>query len=107
LEATTGYGSWLHGEAVSVGMEVAARIAVAQGLLSSDDALRQHELLSALDLPVDCPSVDTEALLAAMQRDKKVQNGRIRWVLPTCVGHAEVFQDVPLEVVRDAIRGIE
>ncbi len=57
LEAITGYGTWLHGEAVSVGMEVAAHIAVARGLLSEDEAARQRELLHALDLPVNCPSV--------------------------------------------------
>ena len=103
LEAIAGYGTWLHGEAVSVGMEVAARIAVARGLLSEGEAARQHKLLCALDLPVNCPGVDVEAILSAMQRDKKVRDRHMRWVLPTSIGHAEVFKDVPLEVVRDAI----
>ena len=103
LEAIAGYGTWLHGEAVSVGMEVAARIAVAQGLFSQDNAVRQHKLLRALDLPVNCPGVDFEAILAAMGRDKKVRDGRMRWVLPTSIGHAEVFKDIPLEAVLEAI----
>ena len=107
LEAIAGYGTWLHGEAVSVGMEVGARIAVAQGLFSKDDAVRQRELLRALDLPVNCTGVDTEAILSAMQRDKKVRDGRMRWVLPTSIGHVEVYKDVPLEVVRDAIREVQ
>ena len=104
LEAIAGYGTWLHGEAVSVGMEVAARIAVAQGLFSQDNAVRQHKLLRALDLPVNCPDVDIEAILAAMRRDKKVRDGRMRWVLPTSIGHAEVFKDIPLEAVLEAIK---
>jgi 3-dehydroquinate synthase len=106
LEALTDYGSWLHGEAVSIGMEVAARIATARGLLSQEDALRQQKLLRALDLPVDCPGVDSGAALAAMQRDKKVQAGRMRWVLATRVGHGEVYDDVPDLPVRDALAAV-
>src|SRR5216683_4509040 len=106
LEALTDYGSWLHGEAVSIGMEVAARIATARGLLSQEDALRQQKLLRALDLPVDCPGVDGGAALAAMQRDKKVQAGRMRWVLATRVGHGEVYDDVPDLPVRDALAAV-
>jgi shikimate kinase / 3-dehydroquinate synthase len=106
LEALSGYESWLHGEAVSIGMEVVARIAVARGLLSQEDALRQHKLLLALDLPVHCPGVDLEAALAAMRRDKKVRSGRMRWVLPTRIGHGEVFDDIPESLVRDALAGV-
>lgn len=103
LEALTDYGTWLHGEAVSIGMEVAAQIAVARGLLANEYALRQHTLLRALDLPVRCAGVDAESALGAMQRDKKVRDGRMRWVLPTRIGHAEVCDDIPLAVVQDAI----
>jgi len=106
LEVLTDYGSWLHGEAVSIGMEVAARIATAHGLLSQEDALRQQKLLRALDLPLDCPGVDSGAALAAMQRDKKVQAGHMRWVLATRVGHGEVYDDVPDLPVRDALAAV-
>ena len=106
LEALTDYGSWLHGEAVSIGMEVAARIATARGLLSQEDALRQQKLLRALELPLGCPGVDSEAARASMQRDKKVQAGRMRWVLATRVGHGEVYDDVPELVVRDALAAV-
>jgi shikimate kinase / 3-dehydroquinate synthase len=103
LEALTDYGTWLHGEAVAIGMEVAAQIAVARGLLTNEHALRQHELLRALNLPVRCPGIDTTSVLEKMQRDKKVRAGSLRWVLPTCIGHAEVYDDIPLEVVQSAI----
>lgn len=106
LEAVTAYGSWLHGEAVSIGMEVAAHIAVAQGLLSSADALRQRQLLRNLGLPIYCHGIDIEAALAAMQRDKKVRVGHMRWILPTQVGHAEVYGDIPLSVVRNALERV-
>lgn len=107
LEALTDYGTWLHGEAVSIGMEVAARIAVSRGLLSHEDASRQRQLLQALGLPIHCSDIDAESILTTMQRDKKVQAGRMRWVLPTCMGHAEIYDDIPLEMVRDAIEAVQ
>ncbi len=103
LEAITDYGIWLHGEAVSIGMEVAAQIAVARGSLAIEFALRQHKLMCALNLPVHCPGVNIESLLTAMQRDKKVRAGHMRWVLPTRVGHAEVYDDIPLTIVHDVL----
>ena len=44
----------------------------------------------------------TEAVLTAMQRDKKVRAGRTRWILPTRIGHAQIFSDIPLELMREA-----
>ena len=109
LEALTGYAgadAWLHGEAVSLGMQVAAHIALARGLLSREEALRQQELLQALGLPTTCPPIDIDAVLATMQRDKKVQDGRMRWILPTRIGHVEMFNDVDVAMVRDAIEAV-
>jgi 3-dehydroquinate synthase len=106
LETITEYGTWLHGEAVSIGMEVAGRIAVARGLISEDDLTRQRKLLQAIRLPVTCPGVDGDAILVAMQNDKKVQNGRTRWILPTRIGHAQMYGDIPLEIVREAIAAV-
>lgn len=103
LEAITEYGTWLHGEAVAIGMEVAGRIAVERGLLTIEQSLRQHKLLQALHLPVRCPGIDIEFVMEKMQRDKKVRAGRTRWVLPTNIGHAEVYDDIPLDIVRNAI----
>ncbi len=103
LEAITEYGTWLHGEAVAIGMEVAGRIAVERGLLTIEHALRQHKLLQALHLPIRCPAIDIEFVMEKMQHDKKVRAGRTRWVLPTNIGHAEVFDDIPLDSVRNAI----
>lgn len=103
LEALTDYGAWFHGEAVSIGMEVAARIAVAKGLLSNGHALRQHKLLQALNLPVHFTDISIELVLEKMQHDKKVRAGRMRWVLPTHIGHAEVYNDIPLALIHEAV----
>ena len=106
LEAVTDYGTWLHGEAVAIGMEVASRIAVARGLLSLEDAQRQTRLLQAFNLPVDCPGVSIDAIMHAMQRDKKVRAGRTRLILATKIGHAEVYSDIDASIVRDAIAAV-
>ncbi len=106
LEALTAYGTFLHGEAVAIGMEVAARIAVARSLLTDEHALRQHQLLCALDLPVQAPGIGLESVLEMMQRDKKVRSGRMRWVLPTRIGHADVFDDIPLDIVQSAVASV-
>ena len=103
LEAVTAYGTWLHGEAVSLGMEVAGRIAVAYGLLAQEELQRQRTLLQALGLPVTCPGENSEAILVAMHRDKKVRAGHMRWILPVSLGQAQLYSDIPLEIVRAAV----
>jgi len=102
IEAETGYGHYLHGEAVSIGMLCASRLAARLGRVDSDLTRRQHQLLAALGLPVDVPDMDREVLLDAMRRDKKVAHGRLRFVLPTRMGHVELVSDVPEEDVRAA-----
>jgi 3-dehydroquinate synthase len=106
LEATTDYGTWLHGEAISIGMEVAARVAVACGKLLPDEMARQTRLLQALNLPIRCAGADVDAILNAMQRDKKVRAGRMRWVLPTSIGHAEIYSDIDPAIVREAAMAV-
>ena len=106
LEVSTNYGSWVHGEAVSVGMEVAAQIAVAKGLLSNEHALRQRELLQSLHLPLRCPGIDAASVLEKMQRDKKVRAGQMRWILPNQIGQSDIYDDVPLPLIQDAVARI-
>ncbi|HEU5198031.1 MAG TPA: 3-dehydroquinate synthase, partial [Ktedonobacterales bacterium] len=106
LEAVTEYSTWLHGEAVSIGMEVATRLAVVQGVLTAEEAERQRTVLRAFGLPVACTDLDISAALAAMQQDKKVRNGRMRWVLLDRIGHAAVYSDIPLSAVQEAIETV-
>jgi shikimate kinase/3-dehydroquinate synthase len=103
LETVTDYGPWLHGEAVAVGMAVAAQIAVARGLLANEYALRQRELLLKLHLPQSCPGIDACSLMEKMQRDKKVRSGHMRWILPTKVGQAEIYDDISQTLILDAV----
>ncbi len=103
FETVTGYGTLLHGEAVSIGMLCASRLAVNMGRITSDITDRQYELLAQLGLPVDVPNADMNDLLAAMQRDKKVEHGQLRFVLPTRMGHVELVAGVSPADARRAM----
>ena len=94
FETTAGYGELLHGEAVSIGMLCASRLAERLGRVDHKLTERQYKLLLALHLPVVAPQCDPERLLAAMMHDKKVEHGRLRFVLPTRLGHVELVSDV-------------
>ena len=100
IETVTSYGRYLHGEAVAIGMDCAARLAAA--LARIDDSLmrRQRKLLTALKLPVTMEKLSVDELMAAMQRDKKTEQGRLRLVLPSRLGHVELVEGVASDLVR-------
>jgi 3-dehydroquinate synthase len=104
IEAVAGYGEFLHGEAVSIGMLCASRLAERLGRVDRTLTQRQHDLLKALGLPVDFPPLDHATILDAMSRDKKVENGKLRFVLPTRLGHVELVGDVDPADVRAVLR---
>jgi 3-dehydroquinate synthase len=103
IEAVAGYGSYLHGEAVSIGMLAASRLAESLGRISPDITRRQLSLLKAFGLPTNAPELDQDQLLAAMQHDKKAESGRLRFVLPTRLGQVEIVSDVDAHLVRRAL----
>ncbi|MBF0627587.1 MAG: 3-dehydroquinate synthase [Magnetococcales bacterium] len=94
IESLTGYDGWLHGEAVAAGMVVAARLAARIGLCPPEDAERLHTLIRRAGLPTRLPARPVEHYLEAMIHDKKVEAGKIRFVLPTRIGHAVVRADL-------------
>ena len=102
IESLTDYGRFLHGEAIAIGMLCASRLAERLGRIDASATLRQRELLVRLGLPVDVPELDPAPLIAAMQRDKKVAHGHLRFVLPSRIGHVELVGDVSLDDVREA-----
>ena len=106
IEAATGYGQYLHGEAVSIGMMGAARIGNGIGLMSDSDVERQRSVLEAYGLPLSASNVDQGSVLEAMRSDKKVAGGAIRWVLLDGIGNATTRNDVPVELVDDVLSGL-
>ncbi|MEX0762504.1 MAG: 3-dehydroquinate synthase [Dehalococcoidia bacterium] len=103
LEAITEYGTFLHGEAVSVGIMAAAGIALRLGMIDPELLDRQRGILEKYGLPVRAQGVSVDAVLNATRSDKKSRGGSIRWVLLTGPGEATTRRDVPEQVVRDAI----
>lgn len=99
LETLTGYKRYLHGEAVAIGMQCAARLAERLGHTEPGLAQRQEKLLAALGLPVKLPRLDQNKFLQAMMHDKKVEHGQLRLVLPTRLGHVDLVADVPSDEV--------
>jgi 3-dehydroquinate synthase len=105
IETVSGYGKFLHGEAVSMGMVCASRLAQLLGRIGGELTTRQVKLLTALSLPTTMTGLDLEALMAAMQRDKKAEHGRLRFVLPSRLGHVELVGGVDAALVRKAWQG--
>jgi 3-dehydroquinate synthase len=103
VETLCGYGTWLHGEAVAIGMVAAGAIALELGLWSPEQQRRQVALIAAAGLPGHWPSLDPEAVLACLQVDKKVRDGRVRFVLPTGIGSVEIRDDVDSATVLRAL----
>ena len=103
VEALCGYGTWLHGEAVAIGMLAAGEVAVAMDLWSRPEQERQRALIAAAELPLHWPDLDPEVVLTCLQGDKKVREGRVRFVLPSAIGTAEIRDDVEAGTIRQAL----
>ena len=91
IEKELGFGVWLHGEAVAAGMAIAARISAGRGAIGSDTVVALTRFLQAFSLPTHAPDgMGIDTFMSAMQGDKKVQAGRIRYVLLESLGNAFV-----------------
>ena len=95
IEAGMGYGNWLHGEAVAAGTMLAAELSQRMGLISEADVARMSELFRRAGLPTRAPALGVEAYLGHMGVDKKVEGGRMRFVLLRRLGEAFVTAEVP------------
>jgi 3-dehydroquinate synthetase len=102
LEAASGFRI-SHGRAVAFGMRVAARIALSMDMCSKRLVESQDALLTAYGLPDKVPHVDAARLLAAIPRDKKARRGRVAWVMPRRLGHAEIGHEIPSALVRRVV----
>jgi 3-dehydroquinate synthase len=106
LEAATGYARWTHGEAVALGMIAEARLAGRLGMAARATVERQERLVGAVGLPTRATGLDTEAVLAAISRDKKAREGRVPFVLAPEIGTFRLVFDVPAAEVRAVLAGL-
>lgn len=103
LEAVTGFRTWIHGEAVALGLVAEAHLAERLGLASPATTRRQEALLASLELPVRAHALDADAVLEAIRHDKKARDGRVPFVLAPRIGQFRVVYDVTPADVRDAV----
>jgi 3-dehydroquinate synthase len=103
IEAATGYGAWLHGEAVAAGMVMAAELSALMGHLKKTEVSRVRDLLRRAGLPVTGPALAPERLMELMALDKKAAKGRMRFVVLEAIGRAALRADVDDAAVRRAV----
>ena len=104
IEAFLGFGTWLHGEAVGLGMVIASALAKKRGLISESDDCKMMELCRKALLPTKIPeNMTADDFIKHMRHDKKVRQGTIRYVLPTSIGKVEIFSDVSDEEIKNLI----
>ena len=94
IENLCGYGEFLHGEAISIGMRIAGDIASAKGLWTKEESLRQNNLLLEYGLPIEIPKIDKSAILKILMGDKKVRDGKMRFILPKRIGDVDIYDDI-------------
>ena len=108
IETGTGYGNWLHGEAVAAGMYMAANLSERLQWISSDDVLRVEKILRLANLPVFPPKeMDNNKFLELMAVDKKVINKRLRLVLLKELSNAVVTEDFERSVLETMLSEIK
>lgn len=106
IENVAGYGRYLHGEAVAIGMVYAARLSVAIQGLSSAEAERIEKVTDRLDLPVYAPRLEWRDIRAAMSVDKKTVGGLPKFVLSDRIGHVDFGCEVPESLLEEVWNGI-
>ena len=103
IESLTDYSVYTHGEAVSIGMVMAASMAERMGMLSKDDKKDIINILESVNLPTEKPSLNSNDFLKSMKRDKKAQDGEIRLILLEGIGRAIISNDYPNEILMKTI----
>jgi 3-dehydroquinate synthase len=103
IEAASGFGPWLHGEAVAAGMVMAARLSCRAGMLASRDAERVEALIARAGLPTRAPAIAPERWRELIAVDKKSAGGRVRFVLLEGLGRAKLPADVDGQMVDATI----
>lgn len=108
IESLTNYRLFNHGEAVGLGMMAAAEIAMEKGLWSKDDRDRQRHLIQKCGLPTQLPAdFDPPQVLDLLLSDKKVKDGKVRFVLPTEIGQVTLTHEVPKQMILGSIEAMK
>lgn len=104
VESCTNYNTFVHGEAVAIGMVEAGKIAVASNLWSEKEAKRQDDLIKKTGLPTQIPAdIDREKIIELLKSDKKVKAGKVRFILPTEIGKVKITDEITADLLRETL----
>lgn len=104
VESLTGYRLVNHGEAVGIGMVAAGNIATNMQLWSQSEADRQNALIAKVGLPTLIPPmVSIDGIIDALQADKKVKAGKVRFILPQSIGEVTMSDRVTAEILQTVL----
>ena len=106
IEAGMGYGNWLHGEAVAAGTMLAADVSLRMGWLTQKEVSRIQALFIKANLPVRAPDLGADTYMDLMGLDKKVEGGKIRFILFKQIGAAFITADIPNNVLQDSLTAL-
>jgi 3-dehydroquinate synthetase len=105
IEAVAGFGTYLHGEAVAIGLVMAAHLSAELGQCTPADVAAVEQTLAAYSLPTRLRSpLPLEQLMEAMKRDKKVRSGKCRFILMQGIGAAKSTEDIPEDLAAKIFR---
>ncbi|MEW6601032.1 MAG: 3-dehydroquinate synthase family protein, partial [Nitrospirota bacterium] len=105
IETVTGYKRFLHGEAVAIGMCAAAELAVKIEIFRKEEAARLRGLVEMYNLPSRIPDdLNLPELMSAMEVDKKVKAGKLRFILPETLGRVRIEEDVDRANIREVLQ---
>ena len=104
IETASGYTRYTHGEAIALGMLIACRMSALLGIASQNSCARIKSLIEALRLPTKVKGVNLEKIIAAHYKDKKFTGRKNRFVLIKNIGRTCIVTDVPLVIIRKAIK---
>jgi len=94
-----------HGEAVAIGMLVAARISNRLGILDINEITRLKNLINRANLTAETPNLELDKIIQAVRHDKKILEGRVRFVLPRAIGDVFITDEVSPSLVGEVLIG--
>lgn len=104
IETVTDYKSFLHGEAIAIGMCAAADLAVKLGIFQKENAAHIKRLIELYNLPIKIPAdIDASSIIDVMEVDKKVRAGQLRFIFPESIGRVRIEDDVDRGIIREIL----
>lgn len=104
IEAEMGYGNWLHGEAIAAGMVLACRLSEQLNHITAIDTQRVITLLQRANLPIEPPKMTFDAWLSHISHDKKVQNGKMRFIIVEKLGQATLVDNISATMLKHTLQ---